>query len=697
MHGTATRQDRPHPLPLSRKRARGDGCGIAPTARYLLLAIALATASCRPAGDAAPAADAPPILTTAGGDEMVLIPAGRFRMGSAGGQPDQRPVHEIRVDSFLIDRCEVRQGQCARLELANGSKFKGPDRPVEMISWADAAMFCNRRSRAEGLAPCYDEETAECNFAADGYRLPTEAEWEYACRAGTEGDYSFDGGAAALKEHAWCAENAGKKTHPVMQKKPNAWGLFDMHGNVAEWCNDVYAANYYPRSPDKNPRGPKQGEQYVLRGGAWNSSPEGCRAAHRVGETPGFQDSCFARDAIGFRCVRKAPPSGTVGGDSVAGRSRPNDFARFRKEDVRLPEKHALGGVPWYCGLAGPPRGASPAAERSATESPRTAEERKKMGHDKSPAVKTGFVYGEVYLRHKTGPGHPERPERLTSIIARLKKSGLSDELVAIRPRAAAEEWITAVHTPQHVAAIRKASEESAHAGSRDTPVSKDSYQAAVEAAGGVLAAVDAVMEGKVRNAFCAVRPPGHHATKDQAMGFCLLNNVAIAARYAQKQHVLQRVLIVDWDVHHGNGTQAAFNSDPTVFYFSVHQSPFYPGTGSAEERGEGKAAGTKLNVPLPAGSGEREYRRAFEEQLVPAARRFRPDFVLVSAGFDAHRDDPLGGMKLTAESYAELTRIVKRIADEQCRGRLVSVLEGGYGLDGLAASVESHLRVLMK
>jgi acetoin utilization deacetylase AcuC-like enzyme len=230
-----------------------------------------------------------------------------------------------------------------------------------------------------------------------------------------------------------------------------------------------------------------------------------------------------------------------------------------------------------------------------------------------------------------------------------------------------------------------------------DTPVSAESYRVALAAVGGVLATVDAVMEGKIRNAFCAIRPPGHHALKDRAMGFCLFNNVAIAARYLQKKHKLERILIVDWDVHHGNGTQAAFDGDATVFYFSVHQHAFYPGTGTAEETGAGKAVGTKLNVPLPAGSGDAEYKRAFEEKLRPAARAFRPDFVLVSAGFDAHEGDRLGRMKVTTQGYAELARIVKSIAEMCCQGRLVLLLEGGYTLDNLASASEAVIRVLME
>jgi acetoin utilization deacetylase AcuC-like enzyme len=227
--------------------------------------------------------------------------------------------------------------------------------------------------------------------------------------------------------------------------------------------------------------------------------------------------------------------------------------------------------------------------------------------------------------------------------------------------------------------------------------MSPKSFDAALRAAGAAIYAVDQVMSGAAGNAFCAVRPPGHHALRNKAMGFCLFNNVAIAARYVQKKHGLAKVLIVDWDVHHGNGTQAAFYDDPTVLYFGVHQWPFYPGTGAADEKGEGRGLGTTVNVPLPAGSGDREFQRAFEEALEPAARAFRPDFVLISAGFDAHEGDTLGRMKVSTEGYARLTRIVRRIADPSARGRIVSVLEGGYNLDALAASVEAHLRALME
>ena len=321
-------------------------------------------------------------------------------------------------------------------------------------------------------------------------------------------------------------------------------------------------------------------------------------------------------------------------------------------------------------------------------------------GADAPPAgaTKTGFVYGDVYLRHKTSAGHPERPERLTAIVNRLRETGLLEQLAAIEPRRALSEWITTEHALEYVARVAIACRGGdAHLDTMDVSVSPKSYDVALQAVGGVLAAVDAVMAGKVRNAFCAVRPPGHHALMDKAMGFCLFNNVALAARYIQKKHGLAKVLVVDWDVHHGNGTQAMTYADPTVLYFGIHQYPFYPGTGAAEEKGEGEGLGFTVNVPLPAGSGDAEYRKAFEEVLAPAARRFRPDFVLISAGFDAHANDPIGGMKVTAGGFADLTRIVRRVAAASARGRIVSVLEGGYDLKGLAASVEAHLRALME
>jgi len=250
----------------------------------------------------------PPLVKTKFG-EMALLPAGAFLMGSDKGEDDEKPVHEVWVNSFLIDTCEVTQEQFSRLMEKDPSHFKNPRNPVERIPWGDAAWYCNHRSRAEGLQPCYDEETGACDFRANGYRLPTEAEWEYACRAGGDADYCFGDDAGQLSAYAWRRGNSGGSTHPVGRKKPNRWGLHDMHGNVLEWCNDVYEADYYARSPARNAHGPPDdaAAKFVLRGGAWNTSARACRAARRVGEFPSQPDGCFPRHDVGFRCVRNAP------------------------------------------------------------------------------------------------------------------------------------------------------------------------------------------------------------------------------------------------------------------------------------------------------------------------------------------------------------------------------------------------------
>ncbi len=313
----------------------------------------------------------------------------------------------------------------------------------------------------------------------------------------------------------------------------------------------------------------------------------------------------------------------------------------------------------------------------------------------------TGFVYDEVSLRHLPGrTGHPERPERLTAILDGLERSGLLQSLRRIAPRNATEQELALVHDAAYLALVRQEVanlQRVKNLSTGDTLVSPGSFEAARMAAGGVLTAVDAVMAGRVRNAFCAVRPPGHHATGSRGMGFCLYNNVAVAARYLQKVHGVGRVLIVDWDYHHGNGTQDIFYRDGTVFYFSTHEYGAYPGTGDPSERGDGEGEGTTLNVPLPAGASDAEILQALETKLVPAARDFRPDFILISAGFDAMRNDLLGNMDVTPEGFAAITRVVVDLADELCQGRIVSVLEGGYWLDGLAESVAAHLKALQE
>lgn len=312
--------------------------------------------------------------------------------------------------------------------------------------------------------------------------------------------------------------------------------------------------------------------------------------------------------------------------------------------------------------------------------------------------AKTGFVYHQDYLQHDMGFGHPESPDRLCAIMARLEASGLLARVTRIEPTEASDEAITRVHQPAYLAQLKTLAPREGHASlDPDTSMSSGSLHAAYLAAGGAMAAADAIMVGRVDNAFCALRPPGHHAEQDRAMGFCLFNNVAVATRHVQQRHGISRVLIVDWDVHHGNGTQHTFYRDPSVLFFSTHQYPHYPGTGRATEQGEGRGEGLTVNVPMSSGEGDDEYREVFESMLVPAADSFKPEFVMISAGFDAHRDDPLAGMALTEEGYGALSRIVLDIARRHCQGRVLSCLEGGYNLNALSASVERHVLALIE
>ena len=311
----------------------------------------------------------------------------------------------------------------------------------------------------------------------------------------------------------------------------------------------------------------------------------------------------------------------------------------------------------------------------------------------RDPTRATALVSDKLFTKHDPGAGHPESPARSTAVTRALAASKFADRLVELSPRAAADQEIVRCHTAEYIAIARRDIESGAtQLSTGDTAVCRESLAAAQAAAGGACVAVDAVCGGQAANAFCVVRPPGHHATPSRGMGFCIFNSVAVAARYAQHQHKVEKVLIVDWDVHHGNGTQDIFYEDPSVFFFSTHQSPWYPGTGPRDETGGGKGLGTTLNRPFPAGTDRKKLLPAWSEELRQAADRFRPQLVLVSAGFDSRLGDPLGRFRLTDEDFARLTDIVVDIARRHAAGRLVSVLEGGYNLDGLARAAVSHV-----
>jgi acetoin utilization deacetylase AcuC-like enzyme len=308
----------------------------------------------------------------------------------------------------------------------------------------------------------------------------------------------------------------------------------------------------------------------------------------------------------------------------------------------------------------------------------------------------TGILADPLFLRHEPGGECPEVPARYSAAMAGVEATVPAKRRIELPARDATDEDLRLCHTRAYIEQVRRECAEGRYTLSTgDTDLCPATHDVARRAAGAVLAATDAVMAGTVRSAFCPVRPPGHHAGADFGMGFCVFNNVAIGARHLQRRHGLDRVLIVDWDVHHGNGTQDLFAEDPSVFYFSTHQWPSYPGTGRAGHIGTGEGVGATLNCPLGTGSGRREMEDAFRGKLAPAMEGFRPQFVLISAGFDGEGGDPLGGFALWEEDFAALTRIVLGIANRYASGRVVSVLEGGYRLEGLAAMVGAHVREL--
>jgi acetoin utilization deacetylase AcuC-like enzyme len=308
-------------------------------------------------------------------------------------------------------------------------------------------------------------------------------------------------------------------------------------------------------------------------------------------------------------------------------------------------------------------------------------------------APTTGLIASPLYAHHQTG-AHPECPERLDAVNAGL--APLLPRLRRLAPRPATDDELALVHDRAYIDAVRREiATGRRQLSTGDTLLSPGSLDAALHATGGVLSAIDAVLAGKVANAFCAIRPPGHHATPAAGMGFCIFNHIAVAARYAQRRHGIGRVLIVDFDVHHGNGTQDAFYSDPSVLFFSSHQHPWYPGTGRRHETGRGEALGLTINAPLPAGSGFPEVLGEMETRLEKSLVSFRPELVLISAGFDSRLDDPLGRFTLIDEDFAALTHRIRAYANDFAAGRLVSLLEGGYNLATLGSAVAAHVNAL--
>ncbi len=311
--------------------------------------------------------------------------------------------------------------------------------------------------------------------------------------------------------------------------------------------------------------------------------------------------------------------------------------------------------------------------------------------------MKTALIHHPIYLKHDTGIGHPETARRYEVVMNALENDyDLWNALDISTAEPATKGLILAAHTKEHFRRVEEAFENGVENLDADTIVSMRSFDAALTAAGGACRAVDLVMAGTARNAFCASRPPGHHATAEHAMGFCLFNNVAVAARYAQNKYKeIEKIAIVDWDVHHGNGTQGIFYDDPTVFFFSMHQYPWYPGSGARGENGFGRGRNFTLNVPVKAKTPATEQLRMFDGALGDIHKNFKPDLIFISAGFDAHETDPLGQLKLLNENFAAMTRTVKNWADEVCGGRVVSCLEGGYNLETLGETVRTHVAEL--
>ncbi len=309
----------------------------------------------------------------------------------------------------------------------------------------------------------------------------------------------------------------------------------------------------------------------------------------------------------------------------------------------------------------------------------------------------TAYLYDPIYLAHKTGWGHPEKPERLVSINTAIISTSFYSHLILVHPCMPDLQYIEMIHSRSYIERVKKEIQSGkSYLDSMDTAVSPESYDVALMAVGGALNMCDTIIDNKAHNGFCAIRPPGHHAEKDHAAGFCIFNNIAIAAKYLQACHGIKKIAIVDWDVHHGNGTQHSFERDNSIFYISLHQYPHYPGTGTASEDGIGKGKGFTMNIPMYSGSGDTEYHAAFKNRILPALESFKPEAILISAGFDAHRSDPLSSIRLSTEAFSEFTEMLMSIAKKHSRGRVIAFLEGGYNLNSLSESIIKMMGVLV-
>ena len=307
---------------------------------------------------------------------------------------------------------------------------------------------------------------------------------------------------------------------------------------------------------------------------------------------------------------------------------------------------------------------------------------------------KLAFLYDDIFLTHKPPFSHPENPSRLEAIMNKLKQESFLEKVELIKPDPASEEYILLAHSKEHVNYVKTSVKQNRFMLDEDTYVIKESWNAALTAAGSLVNSVDLVMNKKFLHTFCLLRPPGHHAESNRPMGFCLFNNVAIGAKYAIKKYHLDRIAIIDWDVHHGNGTQEIFYESPEVYYFSLHQFPLYPGTGTENEKGEGKGKNFTLNFPLPAYTKGEHYIKIFNKRIIPELLSYKPQLIVLSAGFDAHKDDPLANMLLVENDFAEMTKMVKQFTSSE-NIPIISALEGGYNLNALANSVYEHLKVL--